>query len=78
MATISAIFENGVFRPVGDVNLQEGARVRIMISDAEADAASEQAMGYPAGFFEEFAGCLSHEEMERPSQPPYELSNARQ
>ena len=37
MSTISAIFENGVFRPVGPVTLPEGTRVVVETEEAAAE-----------------------------------------
>lgn len=37
MATITAIFENGVFRPTGPVNLPEGTAVQIQAPDEVLD-----------------------------------------
>jgi predicted DNA-binding antitoxin AbrB/MazE fold protein len=45
--SIEAIYENGVFRPLGDISLPEGARVVLWIeildrSEDDADAIAQQ------------------------------------
>jgi predicted DNA-binding antitoxin AbrB/MazE fold protein len=70
MTSILAVFEKGIFRPVGEVALQEGATVRIFLEDNNGAELTEARLGYPRGFFERFAGGLAHEAMERPAQPP--------
>ena len=34
MDTVPAIYENGLFRPIGPVDLDEGTRVRVVVADA--------------------------------------------
>ena len=37
MTTIQAIYENGVFRPLGPVDLPEGSSVRVVVEPAAVD-----------------------------------------
>lgn len=34
MNAIPAVYENGLFRPIGPVELDEGTRVRVVVADA--------------------------------------------
>ncbi len=70
MTSILAIYEKGMFRPVGEVPLEEGATVRVLLPETGFRSNREKELGYPPGFFEKFAGALAHEQMERPAQPP--------
>ena len=36
MTVITAIFENGIFRPLGPVQFPEGSHVRLMIPESES------------------------------------------
>jgi predicted DNA-binding antitoxin AbrB/MazE fold protein len=42
MATIRAIYENGVFRPLAPVDLPEGSRVELCNLQIEPQSASDQ------------------------------------
>ena len=50
---IEAIYENGVFRPTGAVDVPEGTRVSVDLPDASEDAGSHPWL--------EFAGAWSEE-----------------
>lgn len=41
MTTIEAIFEGGVFRPMGSVSLAEGSRVSLVVADAGSHGGGE-------------------------------------
>ncbi len=70
MVSVRAVYENGIFRPISEVVLREGATVQVVLPDVDAAYLSEEELGYPKGFFEKYAGALSEERMERPPQPP--------
>jgi predicted DNA-binding antitoxin AbrB/MazE fold protein len=60
--TIHAVFENGVFRPIGSVDLPEKSEVEFELRlVAKKDA-------WPEGYFQQTAGAFADESFERPSQ----------
>jgi predicted DNA-binding antitoxin AbrB/MazE fold protein len=68
MAMIKAIYENGVFRPVSEVVLREGAIVEIVLPKDSESYLSDEELGYPKGFFEGTSGALMTVPLERPPQ----------
>ena len=65
-------FEHGQVVFDSPPSLPEGARLRIRIMvEREKPAVDEN--GWPAGFFERFAGCIDDPTFERPPQGEYEV-----
>jgi hypothetical protein len=68
---IPAVFDSGVFRPLQPVNLAEGTRAEVIPLDRPTSASGDGIDGlsaWPAGYFEQTAGALAGEDMERPPQ----------
>lgn len=61
--SIPAVFDSGVFRPLEPVDLAEGTR-----ADVIPRVPSPTAAAWPAGYFEQTAGALTNEPIERPLQ----------
>ena len=73
MDSIPVIYDAGVFRPLGPVNLAEGTRAEVtpLVSNGIVDSTS----AWPANYFDTTAGALDGEQFERPpqgEQPPRE------
>jgi hypothetical protein len=67
---IHAVFDSGVFRPLEPVDLPEGAQVDVIVP-AVLSPSTEHATGpssWPDGYFEQTAGALAGEEIQRPPQ----------
>jgi predicted DNA-binding antitoxin AbrB/MazE fold protein len=66
MDSIPAIYDAGVFRPLGPVNLADGTRAEVIpIAGAKT---AEHLTAWPPDYFEQTAGAFAGEEFERPSQ----------
>lgn len=59
MKTISAIYENGVFRPEERPDIPEGSRVEVRVPSEAGDLVEEMRRRYPGSF-----GAMSHEDAE--------------
>jgi hypothetical protein len=66
--TISAIYADGVFRPLEPVDWPEGTKAEVIALQESARGESERPSIWPAGYFEQTAGALAGEEFERPPQ----------
>lgn len=66
--TISAVYADGVFRPLEPVDWPEGTRAEVIALQESASRESETRTAWPASYFEQTAGALAGEEFERPSQ----------
>jgi hypothetical protein len=66
-ATIPAVFDSGVFRPLEPVELPEGTRAEVKPLPQLASSSSGPA-NWPPGYFEQTAGALAGERFERPPQ----------
>jgi predicted DNA-binding antitoxin AbrB/MazE fold protein len=62
--TISAVYSDGVFRPLEPVDWPEGTKAEVVAQPETVGASSS----WPAGYFEQTAGALVGEEIERPPQ----------
>jgi hypothetical protein len=69
--TIPAVFDDGVFRPLEPVNCPDGTRAEVIVlaqpNPPLTDSAARPA-GWPTDYFEQTAGALSGEKIERPPQ----------
>ena len=55
--TVNAVYEDGVFKPEGPVNLQEKAKVRLVIESAEPTTAdADDPTGWKTAM--ELMGCI--------------------
>jgi len=66
--TISAVFADGVFRPLEPVDWPEGTRAEVIPIAESAPAGSASPATWPADYFQQTAGALSGEDFERPPQ----------
>ena len=57
MSTIAAIYENGVFRPVHQIDLKSGTRVEVVVSTEDVDPVEVLRLRYP-----ESLGSMSPED----------------
>ncbi len=67
--TIPVVYDSGVFRPLEPVDLAPGTRAEVIPLTADpqlAELAAESA--WPNGYFDETAGALAGERIERPAQ----------
>lgn len=67
MDSIPAIYDAGVFRPLGPVNLADGTPADVIPRSANGSSA-EASIAWPANYFEQTAGALAGETFERPAQ----------
>lgn len=65
MDSIPAIYDAGVFRPLQPVDLAEGTRAAVIPLAADA---TPNNTAWPANYFEQTAGALAGETLERPAQ----------
>jgi hypothetical protein len=73
MDSIPVIYDAGVFRPLGPVNLAEGTRAEVMPLGSNGNADSPSA--WPLNYFDLTAGALEGDKFERHAQgeqPPRE------
>jgi predicted DNA-binding antitoxin AbrB/MazE fold protein len=68
--SISAVFNDGVFRPLEPVDWPDGTRAEVIVSPMTPllTEVAERCITWPAGYFEQTAGALACEEFERPPQ----------
>ena len=64
--TISAIYADGVFRPLEPVDWPEGTKAEVVA--VQGPRASEAVLAWPTGYFERTAAALAGEDFERPPQ----------
>ena len=66
--TISAIYADGVFRPLEPVDWPEGTKAEVIALQESARGEPERPSTWPADYFEQTAGAMEGEEFERPPQ----------
>jgi predicted DNA-binding antitoxin AbrB/MazE fold protein len=59
---IPAIYDSGVFRPLGPVDWPQGTRAEVVLPSTASQ------VSWPANYFEQTAGSFAGEVLERPTQ----------
>jgi AF2212-like/PIN domain len=67
MDSIPAIYDAGVFRPLGPVNLAEGTRATVTPL-SNCGISPGQPANWPTSYFDHTAGALEGEAFDRPAQ----------
>jgi hypothetical protein len=66
MDSIPVIYDAGVFRPLGPVNLAEGTRAEV--TPLGSNGTPDSPSAWPLNYFDQTSGALEGDRFERPAQ----------